>query len=160
MISIIVAIANNYAIGKNNQLLCHLPNDLKRFKKITTGHTIIMGKNTFLSIGKPLPNRKNVVLSWDKEEPVEGVEFVSSLDFIQKYIDDENENFVIGGASIYKALFSQAKRLYITKMNKDFDGDVFFPEIKSSEWKIIQKENGPEDGVNDFTYDYITYERK
>lgn len=160
MLSIIVAIADNNAIGKDNKLLCHLPEDLKRFKKITTGHTVIMGKNTFLSIGRPLPNRKNIVLSLDKEKEIPNVEFAPSIDTIKKYAEDDNENFVIGGASIYKLLFPYTNKLYITMMHKDFNGDVFFPEIKDSEWKIIEREDGPEDKINNFKYEYITYIRK
>ncbi len=160
MLSIIVAVAENNAIGKNNQLLCHLPEDLKRFKKITTGHTIIMGKNTYLSIGRPLPNRRNIVLSQDKEEGTPGIEYVGSLDDVIKFTEGDEENFVIGGASIYRLLFPYSKKLYLTKMHKDFQGDVFFPEIKDSEWNVIEREEGPDDDINDFKYEYITYERK
>ena len=160
MLSIIVAVAENNAIGKNNQLLCHLPEDLKRFKKITTGHTIIMGKNTYLSIGRPLPNRRNIVLSQDKEEETPGIEYAGSLDDVIKFAEGDEENFVIGGASIYRLLFPYSKKLYLTKMHKDFQGDVFFPEIKDSEWNVIEREEGPDDDINDFKYEYITYERK
>ena len=159
MISIIVAIADNYAIGKDNKLLCHLSDDLKHFKKITNGHTVIMGKNTYLSIGKPLPNRRNVVISWDDEEPIDGIEFIKTLEEVNPFIEDENENFIIGGASIYRQMFPKCDKLYITEMHKDFDGDTFFPEILDTEWKEISREPGPADPENDFDYDYVVYER-
>lgn len=159
MISIIVAIADNYAIGKDNKLLCHLSDDLKHFKKITNGHTVIMGKNTFLSIGKPLPNRRNIVISSSMEQDIQGVEVIRSLDDVEPFIEDNNENFIIGGASIYRQMLPKCNKLYITQMHKDFDGDTFFPEIKDTEWKEISREKGPKDPENDFEYDYIEYER-
>lgn len=159
MISIIVAVADNYAIGKDNQLLCHLSDDLKHFKKITSGHTVIMGKNTFLSIGKPLPDRRNIVISSSMEQDLDGVEVLRSLDDLKPFIEDENENFIIGGASIYRQMLPKCDKLYITQMHKDFDGDTFFPEIKDTEWKEVSREKGPEDQENDFDYDYVEYER-
>ena len=162
MLSIIVAIAKNYAIGKDNKLLWHLPEDLKRFKEITTGKTIIMGKNTFESLGRVLPNRKHVVLT-DVENQThesEQVEFVHSIEEIKRYADDEVENFIIGGASIYRQLMPYANKMYVTEIDKEFDGDVFFPEINLEEWKIIERKQGLTNEKNPYKYEYITYVRK
>ena len=161
MLSIIVAIAKNYAIGKDNKLLWHLPEDLKKFKTITTGHTIIMGSRTFESLGRVLPNRKHVVLT-DREESCDSdqVEFVYNMDDILKYAEDDNENFVIGGASMYKQLMPYCNKMYITEIDKEFDGDVYFPVINKEEWREIGRQKGITDENNPYTYDYVIYVRK
>lgn len=142
MLSIIVAIAKNNAIGKDNKLIWHLPEDLKRFKKLTTGKTIIMGRKTFESLGKILPNRKHVILTRNKELKIENdmVEVVTGMEEIKKYITSKEECFVIGGASVYKMLLPYSKKIYITKIYEEFVADTFFPEINESEWEIIEKE--------------------
>ena len=162
MLSIIVAIAKNNVIGKDNKLIWHLPEDLKRFKRLTTGHTIIMGRKTFESLGRVLPNRKHIVLCNDAEMNIddENVEVIDSIDKIEKYENSEEENFVIGGASIYKLLLPKASKLYITKINQEFDGDVYFPEIDENEWKIVEREQGIKDEKNPYDYEYITYVRR
>ena len=162
MLSIIVAKAKNNVIGKDNSLIWHLPEDLKRFKQITTGHTIIMGRKTFESLGRVLPNRHHVVLCNDMEMDIndENVEVLKDISMLDKYIAEEKENFVIGGATMYKLLMPYCTKMYITEIDKDFEGDVSFPEIDKNIWKEISREKGPEDGVNDFDYDYVTYEKK
>ncbi len=162
MLSIIVAVAKNNVIGKDNKLIWHLPEDLKRFKRLTTGHTIIMGRKTFESLGRVLPNRKHIVLCNDAEMNIddENVEVIDSIDKIEKYENSEEENFVIGGASIYKLLLPKASKLYITKINQEFDGDVYFPEIDENEWKIVEREQGIKDEKNPYDYEYITYVRR
>ena len=162
MLSIIVAIAKNNVIGKDNKLIWHLPEDLKRFKKITTGHTIIMGRNTFESLGRVLPNRKHIVLCNDAQLNIDdkNVEIINSVDKLEKYENSENENFVIGGASIYKLLLPKTNKLYITRINQEFEGDVYFPEINESEWKIVEQEKGIKDENNPYDYEYITCVRK
>lgn len=142
MLSTIVAIANNNVIGKDNKLIWHLPEDLKRFKQITTGKNIIMGRKTFESLGRVLPNRKHIILCNDMEMTIdnENVEILDDISKLDKYINSEEENFVIGGATIYKLLMPYVNKLYITKINEDFEGDVYFPEIKETEWKEISKE--------------------
>ena len=159
MLSIIVAKAKNNVIGKDNKLIWHLSEDLKRFKKLTTGHTIIMGRKTFESIGRILPNRKHVILCNDKQLNIddENVEIIDDINLLEKYEKSEEENFVIGGATIYKLLMPKAKKMYITQIDKDFEGDVFFPEIDLKEWNIQNIEKGPKDNENDFEYKYITY---
>ena len=162
MLTIIVAVAKNMAIGKDNKLLWHLPEDLKRFKEITTGKTIIMGSRTFDSLGRVLPNRKHIVLTDIKEQCIdnEQVEFVYSMDEIKKYADDNEENFVIGGASMYRQLMPYANKMYVTEIDKEFDGDVFFPEINKEEWKEVSREKGLTDEKNPYVYEYVTYVRK
>lgn len=162
MLSIIVAVAKNNVIGKDNKLIWHLPEDLKRFKRLTTGHTIIMGRKTFESLGRVLPNRKHIVLCNDAEMNIddENVEVIDSIDKIEKYENSEEENFVIGGASIYKLLLPKASKLYITKINQEFDGDVYFPEIDENEWKIVEREQGIKDEKDPYDYEYITYVRR
>lgn len=161
MLSIIVAVAKNNVIGKDNQLIWHLPEDLKRFKKLTTNHTIIMGRKTFESLGRVLPNRKHVILCNDAEMNVndENVEILNDISKIKKYIDSDEENFVIGGATIYKLLMPYTNKMYVTHINQDFEGDVYFPEISENDWKVIEKEKGLKDEKNPFDYEYITYER-
>ena len=134
MLSIIVAVAENNVIGKDNKLIWHLPEDLKRFKRLTTGHTIIMGRKTFESLGRILPNRKHVILCNDMEMNIddENVEILEDISMLKEYIDSEEEHFIIGGATIYKILRPYANKLYLTLIHEEFDGDVYFPEIESS----------------------------
>ena len=160
-ISIIVAIAENNAIGKNNELLCNLPDDLKRFKQITTGHTVIMGRRTFLSLPKgALPNRRNIVISDAPGEVFTNCTMVSSIgDALDACIDNE-ESFIIGGGMVYKQFMPHARKLYITRLHKHFDGDTFFPEINFDEWDELERTKLPADDKNDFSYSYIVYQRK
>lgn len=162
MLSIIVAIANNNVIGKDNKLIWHLPEDLKRFKNLTTGHTIIMGRKTFESLGRVLPNRKHVILCNDATLDIndENVEVLPDINLLDKYIQSEEENFVIGGATIYKLLMPYANKMYITKINKDFEGDVYFPKIKEDEWQVVSKEQGLKNEANPYDYEYVNYVRK
>lgn len=162
MLSTIVAISNNNVIGKDNKLIWHLPEDLKRFKQITTGKNIIMGRKTFESLGRVLPNRKHIILCNDMEMDIdnENVEILDDISKLDKYINSDEENFVIGGATIYKLLMPYVNKLYITKINHDFEGDVYFPEIKETEWKEISKEKGLRNDENPYDYEYITYIRK
>lgn len=162
MLSIIVAIANDNVIGKDNKLIWHLPEDLKRFKKITTGHKIIMGRKTFESLGRALPNRKHIILCNDMQmdSESEDIEILDDISKLDKYIKSDEECFIIGGATIYKLLMPYANKMYITKINQSFEGDVYFPEIKDEEWKEVSKEKGIKNEENPFDYEYITYVRK
>ena len=161
MLSTIVAIANNNVIGKDNKLIWHLPEDLKRFKQITTGKNIIMGRKTFESLGRVLPNRKHIILCNDMEMDIynENVEILDDISKLDKYINSNEENFVIGGAQIYSILMPKCRKLYVTQIDKDFVGDTYFPAIRENEWKETERMVGPKD-ENDFKYEYITYERK
>lgn len=161
MLSIIVAVAKNNVIGKDNKLIWHIPADLKHFKDITTGHTIIMGRKTFESLGRILPNRKHVILCNDMELNIdnENVEVLEDVSMVKKYADSEEENFVIGGATIYRLLMPYADKLYITHINQEFDGDVTFPEIKKEEWKVVSSTKGIKDEQNPYDYEFVNYER-
>lgn len=159
-ISIIVAIAQNFAIGKNNELLFHLPDDLKRFKKITTGHPVIMGRNTLLSLPNgALSNRRNIVITDNPEERFDRCEMVFSIDEAIDAVKDEQEAFIIGGGMIYRQFFPIAGKLYLTLVHRDFDADVFFPEIDYSEWNETFREDLT-DEKNGFDYSYLNLKRK
>ncbi len=162
MLSIIVAIANENVIGKDNKLIWHLPEDLKRFKQITSGHKIIMGRKTFESLGRVLPNRKHIILCNDMEMNIdnENVEILDDISKLDKYINSDEECFVIGGATIYKLLMPYSNKMYITKINQSFEGDVYFPEIKEEIWKEVSREKGLKNEENPFDYEYITYVKK
>ena len=162
MLSIIVAIAKNNVIGKDNKLIWHLPEDLKRFKRLTTNHNIIMGRKTFESLGRVLPNRKHIVLCNDMKLDIndENVEIMDNIDKLKEYEEAKEENFVIGGATIYKLLLPKANKLYITKINQEFEGDVYFPEIDESIWKVVETKKGIKDEKNPYDYEYVTYVRK
>ena len=161
MLSIIVAKGKNNIIGKDNKIIWHLPEDLKRFKEITLGHNIIMGRKTYESLKEPLQDRKHIVFSQNPDFKVnnENVEIVHSLLQIQEYIESKEENFVIGGAMIYNLLMPYVTKMYVTQINKDFEGDAFFPKIDSKIWKEISREKGIRDENNNLDYEYITYER-
>ncbi|MGQ7870557.1 dihydrofolate reductase [Sunxiuqinia sp. sy24] len=159
-ISIIVAIAQNFAIGKNNDLLFHLPNDLKHFKDITSGHTIIMGRNTLLSLPKwPLPNRRHIVISDQPDDCFEGCEMVASIDEAIEKVKDEKEAFVIGGGMIYRQFYPLSGKLYLTVVHQDFDADVYFPKVDYTDWEQISQEDF-HDEKNNFDYSYINLKRK
>ncbi len=159
MISIIAAVAENLAIGKDNDLLWHIPGDLKRFKRMTEGHTIIMGKRTYYSLpNRPLPNRRSLVISDIPGELIEGCLVAFSIQDAIDKCDPTEENFIIGGASIYRQFLPLADRLYITWVHKTFEGDVFFPEVNLNEWKLASREEIPFDEKLGFayTFDYFT----
>ena len=162
MLSIIVAKAQNNIIGKNNKLLWHISEDLKRFKDLTTGHTIIMGRKTFESLGRVLPNRKHIVFTQNSDFKVndENVKIVHSMLEIQEYIENKEENFVIGGAMIYNLLMPYVNKMYITEIHKDFEGDTVFPKINLDIWKEVSREKGEDIEQNDLEYDFVVYERK
>ncbi len=162
MLSIIVAVAKNNVIGKDNKLIWHLPEDLKRFKKLTTGHNIIMGRRTFESLGRVLPNRKHIILCNDAKLDIddENVEVLDDVSKLGKYETSDEENFVIGGASIYKLLLPKANKLYITEIDEEFEGDVYFPEIDKNVWQEVEREKGLKNENNPYDYEYVTYIRK
>lgn len=159
-ISIIVAIASNYAIGRDNQLLWHISNDLKHFKKITSGHTVIMGKKTYESLPfKPLPNRENIILTDVAGETISGCTMVYSISEILEMCKNKEECFIIGGGSVYKQFMPHAETLYITWVEKDYEADVFFPEISEKEWEITEEEKHFSE-ENNFTYSFRVYKKK
>ena len=167
MISIIVAIAENYAIGKKGDLLCHLPADLKHFKEITSGKTVMMGERTFYSLPKhPLPNRRNIVLTDVHGKTFEGAEAVYSIEELVKSIkpkanSQEEEAFVIGGGMVYRQMMPLGDKLYITHIHHSWeDADTFFPEIKESEWKLLNAEKHYADEKNPYDFTFAEYGRR
>ena len=160
-ISIIVAIAENNAIGKNNELLWSIPEDMKWFKKITSGHPVIMGRRTFLSLPKgALPNRRNIVISDIPGEKFENCEMVSSIEEALFTCDDKEESFIIGGGMVYRQFMPHARKLYITRVHEEFEADTFFPEINFDEWDEIERTKNSADGKVPFSYSFIVYKRK
>ncbi|MDY0780784.1 dihydrofolate reductase [Tenacibaculum sp. IB213877] len=160
MITIIAAIGKNYELGKDNDLIWHLPADLKRFKKITSGFPILMGRNTFESIGKPLPNRTNIIITSRDDYFVDGCLIANSIKQAIELADNDTI-FIIGGAQIYKQAIKNniADRLDITIVHSSFNADVFFPEIDENNWKEVSREDFKADEKNKFDYSFVTYER-
>lgn len=158
MVTIIAAIGKNNELGKDNDLIWHLPADLKRFKKVTTGHHIIMGRNTFESIGKPLPNRTSVIVTRNPNYFVDGCLIAHSLEEAITLCND-HDVFIIGGAQIYKEALEKnlVDRLDITQVHQEFEADVFFPNINTQIWKEISRENHAADTKNSFDYSFVSY---
>lgn len=160
IITFVVAAAANNAIGKDNQLLWNLPTDLKHFKKITSGHTIIMGRKTFDSMGKPLPNRRNIVITRNKDLKIEGAEVTKSLNEALELCNNEAEVFVIGGAEIYKAALERTDKIYLTRVHKSFNGDAYFPDLNPDKWVEVAREDHLADEKNPIDFSFITLESK
>lgn len=158
-ITAVVAIAENRAIGKDNKLLWYLPNDLKHFKTITSGHTVIMGRKTFDSVGKPLPNRRNIIIT-RQDIKIEGCEVVNSIQAAIDLCKDEEEVFIVGGAEIYKMAMPVTDRIYLTIVHKAFEADSFFPETPPEEWKETAREDHQPDEKNALPYSFITLEKR
>ena len=160
MLSIIVAIDQNNAIGLNNRLLCHLPNDLKYFKRVTSSHPVIMGWRTYESLPvKPLPNRKNIVICDLLNVSSPGCILVHSIEEACKQCADAEENFVIGGAMVYRQMMPLAQKLYITRIHHSFEADVWFPEIKTGEWKLLSSKLNAPDEKHKYAYSFDVYIR-
>ena len=158
--SIIVAIAQNMAIGKDNDLLWHLSEDLKYFKKTTSGKTVIMGYNTWLSLPiKPLPKRRNVVLVPDNSFDNSDFEAAYSIEEVAKICGTDDECFIIGGGSVYKQFLPLAEKLYITWIFKDFKADTFFPEIDFSQWKEVSLSERYHDATENLDFAFAIYEK-
>ncbi len=162
MVTIIAAIANNNALGKDNDLIWHLPADLKRFKKVTSGHHILMGRNTFESIGKPLPNRTTVIITRNENYKQEGCIVVDSIEKAIEVAKNDEHIFIIGGAQIYKQVIENnlADELDITQVHHSFDADVFFPEIDLNIWEETTRENFSADEKNKYNYSFINYKKR
>lgn len=162
MVTIIAAIANNNALGKDNDLIWHLPADLKRFKKVTSGHHILMGRNTFESIGKPLPNRTTVIITRNKNYTQDGCIVVDSIEKAIEVAKNDKHIFIIGGAQIYKQVIEKnlADQLDITQVHHAFDADVFFPEIDANIWEETSREDFSSDEKNKYDYSFISYKKR
>lgn len=162
MIKILVACDENRVIGKDNQLIWHLPADLKRFKSLTTGHVILMGRKTYESIGKPLPNRTTIVITRQVDFQAEGTITAHSVEeaILKAKSLTREDIFIVGGAEIYSLSLALADQLLVTQLHDIFEGDAFFPEISADTWEIVDRERGVTDEKNPFQYSYITYQKK
>lgn len=156
MIKIIVAMSKNRVIGNNNQLIWKLSSDLKRFKELTTNNPVVMGRKTYESIGRPLPNRRNIIITRNTEYSVEGCEIVSSLE--EALLLTNNDCFIIGGGEIYTQSLEVADKIYLTLVNKEFEGDTTFPELPRA-WYISKQEKFLADDKNPHNYSFIIYEK-
>ena len=160
MVTIIAAIAENNVLGKDNHLVWYLPADLKRFKKLTLNHVVIMGRKTFESLGKPLPNRTNIIITRNKNYKAEGCVVVNSLSEALKVATKEDKNpFILGGAEIYKQAMSFTDKLDVTFVHHKFEADVFFPEIDRTIWKETSREDIKANEKNKYDYSFVTFER-
>lgn len=159
-LAIIVAAAENNVIGRDNGLIWHLSADLKRFKALTTGHAILMGRKTFESIGKALPNRRNVVISRNPDFALPGVEVVAGIPEALELLKNEERVFIIGGGTIYREFWDKASELYLTKVHVSPVGDTFIPAIDSDKWQVVGREDFKADEKNEFDYSFIDYRLK
>jgi len=164
ILSIIAAVAENQVIGKNNDLVWHMPADMKYFKETTTGHFVIMGRKTFESFGKPLKNRKHIIVTRNQnyEYLHPDVSIVHNLADAIKIAerDQQHETFVLGGAEIYRQSIGLVDRLYITEIKSSFDGDAYFPEIDKEKWNKVSQQEFLPDEKNKYPYAFVIYERK
>ena len=158
-LSIIVAASENDVIGRDNSLIWHLSADLKRFKALTTGHTLLMGRKTFQSIGKALPHRRNIVVSRNSAFTAEGCEIASSIPQALAMASTDEQVFIIGGGSLYQELWDQADCLYLTRVHTHVTGDTHIPPIQPVLWEEIGREDFPADEKNEFAYSFIDYKR-
>jgi dihydrofolate reductase len=161
MITMIAAVAENNALGKNNDLLWHLPNDFKRFKAITSHHYIVMGRKTFESFPKPLPNRTHVVITHQENyEAPEGVIVVNSWQDALKFVPKNEEIFIIGGGQIYNQFMDLSDKIELTHVHGSFEADAFFPPIDMNHWKVVATEHHPADEKHQYSFTYKTYIRQ
>ncbi|MFC0187673.1 dihydrofolate reductase [Fictibacillus aquaticus] len=158
MISFVVAMDQNRLIGRNNELPWHMPGDLQYFKKVTMGKPIVMGRKTHESIGRPLPGRENIVMTRDERYEADGCTVVSSAEDVLSR--DDEEMCVIGGADIFRLFMPHVKRLYITEIYHEFDGDTYFPVFSKEEWKEVSREKGITDEKTVHPHDFVVYEKK
>jgi dihydrofolate reductase len=157
MITIIAAAGSNNELGKDNDLVWHLPKDFKRFKKLTTGHHIIMGRKTFQSFPKPLPNRVHIVITRNTDYHPEGAIIVHSMTEALELSKNDSQIFIIGGGEIYQLGMKIADKIELTRVNSSFEADTFFPEIPSEDWKLIYEEFHLKDEKHKFDFSYQTF---
>lgn len=160
LVSLIVAVDLNNGIGKSNGLLCHLPADLKYFKQTTSGHHIIMGRKTYESIGRPLPNRTNIIISSNKDLSIPGCIVMHSLQAAIDYASSQGENevFITGGGTIYSEALPLAEKICLTRIQHVFDADTFFPQLDNN-WKLVKSEHHPADEKNVYAFTFETYSK-
>lgn len=159
-LSIIASIGKNNELGAENKLIWKLPDDLKRFRALTLGHAVIMGRKTYESIGRPLPERKNIIITRQADYKAPGCIVVGSLDDALKAAEGDAEPFVIGGSEIYDAALPLADKLYLTFVDAEPEADVYFPEVDVREWKFVSKEDHPADEKHAHSFTFTVYKRK
>ena len=156
----IAAAAENNALGKDNKIVWHLPNDFKRFKSLTSGHHIIMGRKTFESLQKPLPNRKHIIITRQKDYQAEDCIVVDSMEKALNACPKDQDSFIIGGGEIYKIGLPFTDKIELTRVHHTFEADAYFPEINEKEWKLEKSEFNKKDEKHKYDYSYLTYVRK
>ncbi len=159
-ISLIAAMAHHRVIGKNNQLPWHLPADLKHFKALTTGKTVVMGRKTFEAIGKPLPNRKNIVLTRDTRWTSEGVVVLHTWEQVLETCNADEELMVIGGAQLYQQTLPMVSQLYLTMIDTEIEGDAYFPEWDANDWQVVERNEQGADEKNSYNMVFMTLKRR
>ena len=160
MLNILVAADENNGIGKNNQLLWHLPADLKNFKQLSMGHAVVMGRKTYDSIGKPLPNRRNIVITRQADLNIHGCQVVHSLQQALDACKNDGTVFIIGGAEIYHQAILFCNTIFLTRVHHQFEADTFFPEIDPAIWEEIEKKDYPADAKHKVPYSFLVYKKK
>lgn len=160
ILSMIVAASENNAIGHNNELLWHLPKDLKYFKDVTSGHCIIMGRRTFESIGKPLPNRRNIVITRREDLEIDGVEIANDIEAAIDMVGEDQEPFVVGGGQVYEQAMDYVDRVYMTRVHAHVNGDTHFPELDPNEWQRVLHESHKKDAKHAYDFSFEVWERK
>lgn len=155
----VVAISQNRVIGKDNQLIWHMPADLKHYKNVTMGHHMIMGRKTYESIGRPLPGRTTVIITRDKNYKAEGCIVVHSLDEALKVAANDNEPCIVGGGEIFRQAMDITDKIYLTIIHHDFEGDTFYPELDPAKWRLTKREDFQPDEKNKYPYSFCEYER-
>ena len=158
-VTLIAAAGENNELGKDKDLVWHLPDDFKRFKSLTTGHAIIMGRKTFETFPDLLPNRKHIIITRKEDYTPQGAVVVHSLEDALKVAKDDPQPFVIGGGEIYKLSMGKADAIELTRVHGSFDADTFFPKIDEEEWKLVAQEEHPADERHKYAFTYLTYER-
>ena len=158
-LSLIVAVAENGVIGRDDGLPWRLSSDLQRFKRLTIGHVIIMGRKTYDSIGRPLPGRRSVVVSRDSSLAIDGCDVVSTLQDALQLVSDDDEAFVIGGRQIYELALPLVDRIYWTQVHAEVQGDVYFPKVDWESWQLMEEEDGRATDRNDHDYSFRVFER-
>ena len=160
MLTMIAAAAENNALGKDGDLVWHLPDDFKRFKKLTTGFQIIMGRKTFESFPQPLPNRTHIVITRNRDYTKEGCIVVHNLEDALKIAEEDTQPFIIGGGEIYKLALNASEKIELTRVHDTFEADAFFPEIDLSKWELINEEFHEKDERHSVSFTYLTYVKK
>ena len=158
-ITLIAAVSENNALGKNNQLIWHLSEDLKRFKRLTQGHSIIMGRKTFESMPKALPNRKNIILTRNKGYKAQNAWVVHTIEEALKLTEGDSQPFIIGGGEIYKLFLYHADRIELTRVHGNFEADTFFPEIDYKNWELVEEEKHLSSENQPYDYSYLKFRK-